>query len=63
MNEVIVEEDFSEDTIKVRVNGEILKNPAGEDCTFDNSFAAAIAGAKEVDRQRAAKSEGNSHAK
>lgn len=52
MNRVEVEEDFLTDTIKVRVNGVILKDSNGEDCTFENTFAAAIAGAKEADRQR-----------
>lgn len=52
MNEVVVEEDFLSDSIKVRVNGKILQDSKGIDCTFENSFAAAIAGAKEVDRQR-----------
>lgn len=54
MNEVVVEEDFLSDSIKVRVNGKILRDSEGVACTFENSFAAAIAGAKEVDRQRAA---------
>lgn len=54
MNQVTVEEDFLSDTIKVRVNGQILKDSRGDDCTFENTFAAAMAGAKEVDRQRAA---------
>jgi hypothetical protein len=53
MNQVEVEEDFLSDTIKVRVNGQILKDRNGKDCTFQNTFAAAIAGAKEVDRQKA----------
>lgn len=58
MNNVEVIEDFLEDNIRVSVNGEILKDADGNDRTFTDSISAAVAGAKEVDRQREASSAG-----
>lgn len=54
MNRVEVLEDFLDDTIRVSVNGVVLKNANGKDQTFTDTFKAAIAGTKEVDRLRAA---------
>lgn len=56
MNTVEVEEDFLSDTIKVRVDGVILKDKDGNDRTFKSSFEAAIAGAQEIDKRRPATS-------
>lgn len=36
------------------VNGVVLKDANGKDRTFTDTFKAAIAGTKEVDRSRAA---------
>jgi hypothetical protein len=54
MNRVEVLEDFVDDTIRVSVNGVVLKDANGKDRTFPDTFKAAIAGTKEVDRLRAA---------
>lgn len=54
MNHVEVLEDFVDDTIRVSVNGVVLKDANGKERTFTDTFKAAIAGAKEVDRLRAA---------
>jgi hypothetical protein len=53
-NHVEVLEDFVEDTICVSVNGVVLKDANGMERTFADTFKAAIAGTKEVDRLRAA---------
>ena len=59
MNTVQVEEDFLSDTIKVRVDGVILKDKDGNDRTFKDSFAAAIAGARELDKRASVNGNGD----
>ena len=51
MNTVQVEEDFLNNTIKVSVDGKILKDKDGNDRTFKSTFEAAIEGAREIDRR------------
>jgi hypothetical protein len=59
MNTIQVEEDFLDDGIKVRVNGQILKDKDGNDRTFKTTFEAAIEGARELDGRSSPNGDGN----